>query len=449
MNPAPLEAYRQALDAGGNRLREDEIFFAGLPELEWQARWFAGAFGREWQSGEGEPIRIEDFGRWNREAGPDFVDARIRIGSREIRGAVELDLDVRDWERHEHAINPAFRGTILHVFMNAPARRFFTRTCDHHEVAQLHLPAAGKVPTRPPPSRPVITGERSHIATILQAAARHRLDLKARALRRHAVVHGEDEAWFSALAVALGYKINQTPFLLLAQRAGLRQASENRGEALLFGIAGFLESPAPPAADRAVRGYLRSLWEDWWSVRASCERLILPRPAWKTGGARPANHPHRRVAALARIAASWPPIRASLAAARREAFAAALESLEHSFWTTRFNLSAAPLPRPQALLGPDRIRDILINIYHPLAVERDDSAWAGFLGEKGPAPAAILRHAARRFFGAAADARGFLSAAAAQQGLLQLERDYREAAEPEEFLAALRRMPAGSTSTGS
>ena len=76
----------------------------------------------------------------------------------------------------------------------------------------------------------------------------------------------EDEALFAALAVALGYKRNQTPFLLLAQKVGLRGANE----AALFGVAGFLEAPEPPAADREVRGYLRELWESWWKLRAGC-----------------------------------------------------------------------------------------------------------------------------------------------------------------------------------
>ena len=444
MSRRALEIYRRALAAGGGRISEDGAVFAGMSELEWQARWFAGEFGREWKSADGAQIRIEDFGRWNREPGPDFVDARIRIDGREVRGAIELDADARDWERHGHATNPSFREAALHVFMHEPERRFFTRTCENREVAQLRLPASTGLSQAPstPHGAPFETGQ---MLAILHAAARHRLDLKARALHRYAAVHGENEAWFAALAVTLGYKRNQTPFLLLAQRAGLRAAAEPKGEALLFGIAGFLESPEPPACDRLVRAYLRALWEHWWSLRAGCERLILPRTAWLTGGIRPANHPHRRVAALSRIAAGWQPIRKALAGSRRDELIASLESIEHPFWAARFNLRAGLLPRPQALLGAERIRDIVINIHHPLAVAKDDSAWGVFLAEKGAAPAAILRTSARRFLGAATDIGALLSSAVAQQGLLQLDRDYRAATDPREFVAALRRLPADST----
>ena len=52
-------------------------------ELELQARWFAGDFGREFVSTNGDQIEIVQFGVWNREAGPDFRDAAIRINDGE------------------------------------------------------------------------------------------------------------------------------------------------------------------------------------------------------------------------------------------------------------------------------------------------------------------------------------------------------------------------------
>jgi hypothetical protein len=209
-------------------------------------------------------------------------------------------------------------------------------------------------------------------------------------------------------------------------------------------VAGFLETPEPPAADREVRGYLRELWESWWKLRAGCERWILPHSAWVLAGIRPANHPHRRVATLAGLAKNWTTVREAMGVSR-EKLVRALESLAHPFWERRFNLQAAALKNPQAFLGSERIRDIVINLHHPLAVASDESSWAAFLAERGPAPAAIMRATARRLFGAAAEARGFLDAACIQQGLLQIERDYRAAPEPEAFLAALRHWSESST----
>jgi hypothetical protein len=66
------ERYAQMRDT--TRLHERALFTSPrIPsELELQARWFAGDFGREFVSTSADKIDIIQFGVWNREAGPDF-----------------------------------------------------------------------------------------------------------------------------------------------------------------------------------------------------------------------------------------------------------------------------------------------------------------------------------------------------------------------------------------
>src|SRR4030095_450853 len=98
-------------------------------ELELQARWFAGEFGRKIQTIAGEQVEIVQFGFWNREAGPDFQDAVIRFeNGGVVRGAIEIDLLDRNWELHGHATNPAFDNAILHIFLERSGVEFFART---------------------------------------------------------------------------------------------------------------------------------------------------------------------------------------------------------------------------------------------------------------------------------------------------------------------------------
>ena len=107
-------------------------------ELELQARWFAGDFGRHFISVTGDQIDIVQFGTWNREAGPDFSDAAIRInGSDPLKGPIEFDLADRSWETHGHATNPAFDDAVLHVFVEQSDRAFFTRTKTNRNVPQI------------------------------------------------------------------------------------------------------------------------------------------------------------------------------------------------------------------------------------------------------------------------------------------------------------------------
>ena len=61
------------------------------PELELQALWFSGAFGRDFSATTGETVRIAQFGEWNRGAGPDFQHVVVNINGKECCGALELD----------------------------------------------------------------------------------------------------------------------------------------------------------------------------------------------------------------------------------------------------------------------------------------------------------------------------------------------------------------------
>jgi hypothetical protein len=66
-------------------------------------------------TGEGEPLQIVNPGRHNTHAGPDFFDARIRIGETLWAGNIEIHLRASDWNKHGHQNDPVYRNTILHV----------------------------------------------------------------------------------------------------------------------------------------------------------------------------------------------------------------------------------------------------------------------------------------------------------------------------------------------
>lgn len=65
----------------------------------------------------GERIEILDIGTPNRDAGPDFRDARIRIGSTLYKGDVEVHHNLADWQKHCHSGDPKYNRVILHVVL--------------------------------------------------------------------------------------------------------------------------------------------------------------------------------------------------------------------------------------------------------------------------------------------------------------------------------------------
>jgi len=409
-----------------------------MSEHELQARWFAGEFGREFTTTDGRRIKVVQAGVWNHEAGPDFAEAAISIDAGEpIRGCIELDPDARDWERHGHGTNPQYERVILHVFTECGTNsEFFTRTADHRFVPQVLLDLSGLVddPPTPEPSAkpgrciaPLRDLNEEKVREVLLGASEHRLRRKAAALTRLTELHGADDALYQALATTLGYKSNKLPFTLLAQRLPLRllRSRAEEGDALLFGVAGFL--PAENLADFKPdsRSYLRTLWQQWWPRRGEFERLAIPKSLWRFSGQRPMNHPQRRLAALGQMVRNWPKIRALRQRCDPEAITDFFSTLTHEFWDFHYTVNSKASARRMALIGETRVTEMLANVFFPLAFAEDSSRWLGFKNLPATLTNRRVEIAAIRLFGADNPrARHLLQSAAIQQGLLQVYEDF-------------------------
>jgi hypothetical protein len=429
------------------RVRERELF---LPlriasELELQARWFAGDFGKKFVSTAGDKIDIVQFGTWNREAGPDFRDAAIRVnGTEPIRGCIEIDLVDRNWEAHGHSINPAFEQTVLHVFVGKSEQEFFTRTRSNQNVPQIRVdPAtlpevfhANDVLTRPGRCQgPLRNFPDDRLRSVLVGSAQFRLQRKAARIRRKIDNHGRDEALFQEIAVAVGYKENKLPFTLIAQRLPLKLLRDRIGdcEAMFFGVAGFLQTPDLNVYERPTRDYVRGLWERWWPHRDEMQRLILPARVWKISSTRPVNHPQRRLAALSMVAQAWPSFRRSLGRSNVpvstlsknvKAIIRFFHALDHPFWKSHYTLVADPSPKEMALIGDSRITEILANVHFPLWFAEGADVWSEYAKLPARLSNRRLETAAARLFGDDPRRKNFLNTVAHQQGLLQIYEDF-------------------------
>jgi len=406
-----------------------------LSEHQLQAHWFAGDFGREFTTTDGRAVRIVQFGVWNREAGPDFAEAAVSFDDGEpIKGDLEMDPQERDWEAHGHSENPAYDQVILHVFFGESTVDFFTRTSSHQFVPQVKLsmdlltnpplPLPGVFPGKC--MQPLSSMPEEKVREVLLGAAHYRLQKKAAALCRLSEIHGPDEALYQAIATALGYKSNKLPFTLLAQRLPLRllrKAGED-AEALLFGVAGFLNQKDLRFFDSDARGYLRGLWEKWWPRRAEFDKLEIPKSLWRMSGQRPINHPHRRLAALAQVVRHWTRLRALRDKCDPEKLTTYFTRLESEYWGFHYTLTSAAVKKPMALIGENRVSDMLANIFFPLAVTRDSLRWTGFKNLKVPNTNRRAETAAQRLFGNAPIKAALLKSAAIQQGLLQVYEDF-------------------------
>ena len=70
---------------------------------------------RELQTSDGDAVEVIDPGLHNRNAGPDFFNAKVRIGRTLWVGNVEIHDKSSDWYLHGHDKDQRYDNVILHV----------------------------------------------------------------------------------------------------------------------------------------------------------------------------------------------------------------------------------------------------------------------------------------------------------------------------------------------
>lgn len=408
---------------------------------------------------DGRPVRVLHPGFLNREAGPDFHEACVQIGdAAPVSGDVEVDLEFSGWKSHGHDRNPNFKGVMLHVvwdkkgappphdlpqlalkpYLDAPIEELAASLAG--DTAQLLPEEMGGKCLAPLKE---LSGDA--VTVLLEQAALCRLEMKALQFNARARRAGWEQALWEGLFRALGYKQNAWPMQRLAELLPQLGFDPHRKpesafvwQARLLGVSGLLPAELDQAA-RAAGAQVRKLWDQWWRERDRFAECVLPRSLWKMGGQRPANHPQGRLA----LAAHWlskPDLPKRLAAwfsipiADNQLAQSLLEILQPArdeFWSRRWTLRSDPMDKPQPLLGATRVWDIAVNAVLPWhwtrCVEGDNprlqkTAEARFFAWPRAQDNAVLRLARQRLLGGAHSRR--LAGAAAQQGLMQIVRDF-------------------------
>ena len=401
-----------------------------------------------------QPVRILHPGFRSVEGGPDFRDAIVQIGDAPPQsGDVEVDLRSSGWHAHGHDRNPAFQNVILHVIWEserpangAPPALLLRQALDA-PLGELSLWLGGEeAQTLPEDLRgqccaPFRAVPQTQLLDLLHQAAQVRLQSKAAQLQARARQVGWEQSLWEGLFRALGYKHNIWPMQRLAELRQRWQTPHTQPlslQARLFGISGLL----PSELTRSQAGtdqYIRRVWDQWWRERDEFSDCILPRALWRLYGSRPANHPQRRLALASRwsVTADLPAKLEQWCAREVPDSALAgslLEALQvepDDYWSWHCTFRSPRLKKAQPLLGATRVTDLAVNVVLPWlwirAVEGKNASMQRALERRYFAwpPAednSTLRLARQRLLGTAS--RRALPGAAAQQGLIQMVRDF-------------------------
>lgn len=482
MKPGPDNFYAQwRIESGVVSLLRDEEDFP--PESLLQGIWQHQRLLRdELTTLDGQRVRVLHPGFRSFEGGPDFRGAMVQLGDGPVRsGDVEVDVRPGGWRAHGHHRNPAFRNVILHVVWESeqpatplPTLRLKSRL--DAPLGELSVWLGGECTAVMPEDcrgrcRTVLRGmSAAKLAELLHAAAAVRLRCKAAELQARARQAGWEQALWEGLFRALGFKHNVWPMQRLGElRARWQEGSTTEFglQARLFGLSGLL----PPEVTRTRGGmdnYMRRIWDEWWRDRDRLADCALPRAAWRMHGLRPGNHPHRRLALAAQWAQDrhltqriedWCAARPGGCEAEFSRQGRRIKELENcrpredwiaagrlpssllevfrdepdDFWNWHVRLGSPRLARPLPLLGESRVTDLAVNVVLPWlwarAVEgRNAVVQSRMEGRYFTWPAgqdnSVLRLARQRMLEGACPR--LLPGAAAQQGLMQIVRDFCE-----------------------
>ena len=320
---------------------------------------------------EGNSVEIIHFGKWNKNAGPDFLDAKIKINGLLLAGNIELHVRSSDWIFHNHSPDPNYQNIILHVV--------FQHDIEIHELTEKQVPtlemhnyidenivwkydklingdefiACEKI--FDPKKIPV----NFHEESILK-----KLDEKSLELEQslHQYKNNFEAVLFHSFAYSFGLKVNAPIFRQIAESIDYSIINKIRQnplqlEALLFGISGWLEKPQ----DGQMTIWKREF--DFIKAKFSIPDLKLHPKFLRL---RPPNFPTIRLSQLANLYQHQNLFSKIMEARSAEQLFSIFKSIKASeYWDFHFNFGSISKVQPKTL-SKDFVDILIVNTVIPL-----------------------------------------------------------------------------------
>lgn len=323
----------------------------------------------------GEPLEVLHPGIQNRDGGPDFFNARIRIGNTVWAGNVEIHLRASDWYRHHHQDNPAYRNVILHVVENCDTEipgagnsvvPVVEVRNSYSQLLSDRFEALRAARTWIPCRNIIREIDPGVFAIWASALVVERLTNRVNYVKNWISETGYrwDEVTFQLFAGAMGCKVNSHQFEMLARATPHRLLNRHRDnlmiiEALLFGQASLL-------THTQVEDYPIELRRIYSFYRDKYTLVPLEPGTMKFLRLRPMNFPTLRISQLASLIHKYDSFPENFLESIPIGDLTGLLQVEASgFWNTHYTFDRISAFRVKKL-GQEAIRLLLINGLSPL-----------------------------------------------------------------------------------
>ena len=324
-----------------------------------------------------------DPGLHNRNSGPDFFNAKVKIGGTLWVGNVEIHDKSGDWYVHGHERDVHYNNVVLHVVGVADRD---VKTQEGNFIPQMVLKVPESVHDNyaellrtdayPPCYKIIPELTRLMIHAWLAALQTERLEQKTVAIaERVRQANGSwEDAFFMTLARNYGFGINGDAFEEWARHIPLQAVGRHRDdlfqiEAIFMGLAGLLEPSAIPERyqqDAQSEGYFDKLRREYQFLAHKFSLKPMDSNLWRFLRLRPQNFPHIRISQLANL---YYERRASLSALVEckdmVSLADLLRTQVTPYWETHYTFGSESI-RSAKYLSASSINLLIINTCIPM-----------------------------------------------------------------------------------
>lgn len=343
----------------------------------WQHKLLQG----ELTTTDGQLVAIERPGTLNTDAGPDFSDARLKVGDTYWAGNVEIHIKASDWQQHKHEADKNYSGVVLHVVYIADVNivtdngnklqtleikdNIPREIWDRYEELTQHSAQLGDVPCAP-----FLEAIPSFLLNnSLDRLTIERIQRKANDV--HRLLEESHGSWetccYWMLARYFGGKTNGFAFELLAKATDQRLLARwkdqpQRVEALLMGQAGFLEGYFED-------DYPRQLQTDYEALRRGAHLSPIDSYLWKFFRLRPNSFPTIRISQFAQLIAKSSNLFSHLLEQTDAKKLSELFDVESApYWRNHFQFDKETATSTKHV-GKAFVETLIINAWVPLLME--------------------------------------------------------------------------------
>lgn len=319
-----------------------------------------------------EAITIISRGSINKNAGPDFLSAKIKVGTTILVGNIEVHIKTSDWFMHQHQKDLAYHNLILHVVYEDD-----TPTWPYHfpVLALKDYIGEGILQTYQQLMQHkqdiACANLLSSVSALVKYNWQQRLLLERwemKLLDWKLELANNQNDWqqllMKRLIINFGFNVNAAGFDLLSKSIPNKllikaQSNPLEMEALLFGQAGFLE-------EYFTDDYYQQLQAHYTFIRHKYQLQPLQKHIWKFMRMRPVNFPTIRIAQLAALLCKSTHMCAMLSNINSlNEIRTVFKITASSYWDNHVRFGKETLSKSSKNLGESAIDTIFINTLLP------------------------------------------------------------------------------------